>query len=293
MTSTSNEFPVLHVFAVPGATGPSGNPTTIGVRADALSGEDMRSIAAQSGHESGFVLAPPQGSTFDFTFRFFVPKHEMEMCGHATLGALWILRELGLWPQSSEARRSVAISTKSGAVTGRLIDGERIAISQPQGRVVALPDPDAHTARVASVLGIATSDLAGPIQNAATSRVKTLVPLKSEAAVNALRPDFSRMEALCEDIGSTGLYPYAPVDVNERIFEARQFPKAVGYAEDPATGIAAAALAFGLLNNGLVTADERPIRVRQGWAMGRPSQIEVTFDGTNGCWLTGHVRRDA
>lgn len=289
MTSTSNEFHVLRVFAVPGTSGPSGNPTTIGVHADALSGEDMRSIAARSGHESGFVSAPPEGSTFDFTFRFFVPNHEMEMCGHATLGALWILRELGLWPQS---RRSVAISTKSGPVTGRLVDGERIAISQPKGRVVALPDPETHTARVASVLGIAPGDLAGPIQNAATSRVKTLVPLKNDAAVNALRPDFARMEALCEDIGSTGLYPYAPVDLNERIFEARQFPKAVGYAEDPATGIAAAALAFGLLENALVTADERPIRVRQGWAMGRPSQIEVTFDGTDGCWLTGHVQRE-
>ncbi|WP_394842906.1 PhzF family phenazine biosynthesis protein [Pendulispora brunnea] len=290
MTSTS--LHVLHVFAVPGTTGPSGNPTTIALHADALSSEDMRGIAARFGHESGFVSAPPAGSAFDFTFRFFVPNHEMEMCGHATLGALWIVRELGLWPAS---RASVAISTKSGPVTGQLIEGElggRIAISQPKGRVVTLPDPDAHTARVASVLGITPGDLAGPIRNAATSRVKTLVPLKSEDAVHALRPDFARMEALCEDIGSTGLYPYAAVDLQKRIFEARQFPKAVGYPEDAATGIAASALAFGLLENGLVTANEQPICVRQGRAMGQPSQIEVTFDGTNGCWLTGHVRRE-
>ncbi|WP_394832343.1 PhzF family phenazine biosynthesis protein [Pendulispora rubella] len=291
---TSNApFHVLHVFAVPGTTGPSGNPTTIGIHADALSSEDMRAIAARSGHESGFVSAPPAGSEFDFALRFFVPNHEMEMCGHATLGALWLLRELGLWPAT---RRSVAVSTKSGPVTGRLVEGDkgaRIEISQPKGHVVALPDPDTHTTRIASVLGISPGDLAGPIRNAATSRVKTLVPLKSEDAVNALRPDFARMEALCEDIGSTGLYPYAAVDLEKRIFEARQFPKAVGYPEDAATGIAASALAFGLLEASLVTADERPIHVRQGRAMGQPSQIEVTFDGTNGCWLTGHVRREA
>ncbi len=76
------------------------------------------------------------------------------------------------------------------------------------------------------------------------------------------------------------------------MFDARQFPKSSGYPEDAATGIAAAALAFGLLDNGLVEATERPIRVRQGRAMGRPSEITVRFRGggaaaVQGCWLDG------
>ena len=33
-----------------------------------------------------------------------------------------------------------------------------------------------------------------------------------------------------------GLYPFAPVDLERRIFEARQFPRASGYPEDAATG---------------------------------------------------------
>ena len=138
------------------------------------------------------------------------------------------------------------------------------------------------------------SDLAPlPIRNARTSRVKTLIPLKSAAVLDALQPDFARIEACCERIGSTGLYPFALSDPG--IFDARQFPKSSGYPEDAATGIAAAALAFGLLEDGLVAADTRPILVRQGRAMGRPSEIRVRFrtgeDGAvSGCWLGGSVR---
>ena len=79
------------------------------------------------------------------------------------------------------------------------------------------------------------------------------------------------------------------------MFDARQFPKSSGYPEDAATGIAAAALAFGLLENGSVEASDRLIRVRQGRAMGRPSEIAVRFrvdvaGRVQGCWLGGNVR---
>ncbi|WP_216850932.1 PhzF family phenazine biosynthesis protein [Acidisphaera sp. L21] len=64
------------------------------------------------------------------------------------------------------------------------------------------------------------------------------------------------------------------------------------YLEDAATGIAAAALVFRLLANGMAAADDQPIRIRQGRAMGRPSEIALRFrlDATghvDGCWLGG------
>jgi len=170
----------------------------------------------------------------------------------------------------------------------------QVEITQPPGRVEALPDAGRAEADILSVLGITSNELAPlPIQNACTSRVKTMVPLKSVAVLDGLRPDFRRMEAVCEQIGSTGLYPYAPADLAGKVFNARQFPKSSGYPEDAATGIAAAALAFGLLENGLVAAGEQPIRVRQGRAMGRPSEITVRFridaGQVRGCWVGGPV----
>ena len=109
-----------------------------------------------------------------------------------------------------------------------------------------------------------------------------------------MSPDFGRIEQLCARIGSTGLYPYAISDRERQIIDARQFPRSSGYPEDAATGIAASALAFGLLSNGLVEASERRITVRQGRAMKRPSEIHVRFnlgDGRiDGCWLSGVVQ---
>jgi PhzF family phenazine biosynthesis protein len=129
--------------------------------------------------------------------------------------------------------------------------------------------------------------------NASTSRVKTMVPLASPSTLNTLAPDFRRMEALCDRIGSTGLYPFACDWEDERTYHARQFPSSSGYPEDAATGIAATALLFALRHYGLIK-NRRTIRVRQGEAMGRPSRMAVTLDQGRdpavGCWLSGDVR---
>lgn len=268
-----------------------GNPAPIVADAGGLSDTDMRAVAAAYGHESAFVL--PAGSVCDFALRFWVPNHEMEMCGHATVGAVWLLDRLGRLP-----RGRVTIATLSGEVEARVenagTDEAKVEISQPKGQVAALPGGVID--EMLSILGIGRADLAPlPVRNARTSRVKTLIPLKSVAILDGLEPDFGRVEQFCEKIGSTGLYPFAASDPRTRTFDARQFPKSSGYPEDAATGIAAAALAFGLLEAGQVAADDRSIQIRQGRAMGRPSRITVRFragpDGAiAGCWLGGAVR---
>jgi predicted PhzF superfamily epimerase YddE/YHI9 len=49
-------------------------------------------------------------------------------------------------------------------------------------------------------------------------------------------------------------------------------------------------LVFGLLADGLVERDDKRIRVRQGRAMGRPSEIVLRFADDAGLWLGGDVR---
>jgi trans-2,3-dihydro-3-hydroxyanthranilate isomerase len=261
-----------------------GNPAPITFEADALDGDAMRAIASRHGHEAGFVLRPGSPGC-DWRFRFFVPHHEMEMCGHATVGALWCLRERGLW-----SGERVTVETVSGPVVGEWFD-QQVRITQPAGEVRAL-GVDALGA-IAKVLGVPPDRIQGEVLNASTSRIKTLIRMDSVQALDSLTPDFPRVEALCERLGSTGLYPYAVVDAAQQVFAARQFPKSSGYPEDAATGIAAAALSFGLLHLGLVEASGAAITVRQGWAMGCPSEIGVRFRVEEGrlagCWLSGGV----
>lgn len=270
--------------------GRGGNPCPVVSDARGLDAEAMRAIARRYGHESGFAL-PAEDGAHDLHFRFFVPNHEMEMCAHATIGTLWVLAREGRLP-----RAPVRIATGSGSVTGfvaaRPDGGWTIEITQPAGSVRPLAAE--QELAVLTALGTGREALADrPVHNAVTSRVKTLVPMRDAAALNALAPDGAAIQAACARIGSTGLYPYAVLDGPAWLFEARQFPRASGYPEDAATGIAAAALAFGLLEDGLVAADDRPIRVLQGRAMGRLSEIRVRLgfaDGRPiGCLLEGDV----
>jgi PhzF family phenazine biosynthesis protein len=215
------------------------------------------------------------------------------MCGHATVGATWLLRQLNLLQ-----RDNISILTKSGRVDARvekLAGHVSVEVSQPAGVIEPLPNTPNSVDDILDVLGIGSDCLAPfPIQNARTSRIKTLIPLKSVAILDGLTPDFSKIERVCNSINSTGLYPYAVSNQQAQIIDARQFPSSSGYPEDAATGIAASALSFGLLANGIVEGSERQITIRQGRAMNRPSSIKVRFSfdngDLNGCWLGGDVQ---
>ena len=60
-----------------------GNPAPVVLDAFEMTAAAMRELAAHYEHESAFVLPGRDGC--DLSLRFFVPNHEMEMCGHATL----------------------------------------------------------------------------------------------------------------------------------------------------------------------------------------------------------------
>jgi PhzF family phenazine biosynthesis protein len=92
--------------------GTGGNPCPVVVNAEGMSDREMQDIAAHYGHESGFVFPSTDGA-HDFQFRVFVPNHEMEMCGHATIGALALLAMKGRLPSES-----VRLTTLSGSISG-------------------------------------------------------------------------------------------------------------------------------------------------------------------------------
>mmetsp|Transcript_23465 Transcript_23465/g.49773 ORF Transcript_23465/g.49773 Transcript_23465/m.49773 type:complete len:365 (+) Transcript_23465:123-1217(+) len=148
------------------------------------------------------------------------------------------------------------------------------------------------------VLGLSTEDISsleGSINwptfiNSSVARPKTLIPIKSlDRLHSATSPaDPEKFCRLCESIDSTGIYIYAKIgDADARgeetkglSFEARQFPKSSGYGEDPATGIAAGALAASLHKRGITRNDFYDIF--QGTAMGKPSRIGVKLQHCQG-----------
>ncbi|WP_254067387.1 PhzF family phenazine biosynthesis protein, partial [Burkholderia sp. L27(2015)] len=243
---------VVKVFSA----GPGGgNPAPIVLDASQLDAAQMQQVAAAYGHESGFVL-PAQDPNNDFRFRFFVPNHEMEMCGHATVGALWLLRRNGLWTtprarvETMSGLVNAVASVVARPVASQVASAERIEVSQPEGVVYPLTDT-AIIDTLMKVLNLRPGDIMPlSVLNSKTSRIKTLIALRSPDVLHALKPDFASVEAVCAALDSTGLYPFAVEDSKRHIFHARQFPRSSGYHEDAATGIAATALLYGLRHYG-------------------------------------------
>lgn len=281
----------LRVF-VDGPDG--GNPVPLVRHAAGMSAQEMQAVAGRHGHESAFVFASDTPDA-DWTLRFFVPRHEMEMCGHATVGALWALRAWGEWTAPT-----ARVQTRSGIVDA-LWDAARqqVWVSQPPVEQSALAP--ALAARVRDVLDpLQRAHWHGAPVNARTSRTKTLARVGSVAELDALAPCLDQVESCCASADSTGLYPYALVasEAGAPVLAARQFPRASGYPEDAATGIAAAALWSHLASTGAVPlgtpAAPATTTVLQGVAMGRPSAIALRARfGTDGrpvgCWLGGRV----
>ncbi len=264
-------FQTIHtvVFqALPGG----GNPCPVTLDADGLSAQEMQAMTHAFGQESAFLMKPTRPDCH-IKARYFVPLHEMEMCIHATIGSATVLVERGIFTESP-----IVFETSFGPVR---VDWERKAGQIQVGVHQFLPqfrDRVPTRAQLAAALNIPESDLGeGPVLSAATSRFKLMVPLRSRAVLDGLRPDFETLWDLCDQYETTGFYPFVPAgeEGSTPVFYARQFPKRAGYPEDPATGVAASALGAYLARTGLRHQGEGWNRytVYQGFAMGRPSVI--------------------
>jgi PhzF family phenazine biosynthesis protein len=266
-----------------GQTG--GNPCPVITGARSLTPGQMQAIAAHYGHETVFVTDVTPASV---SLRFFVPRHEMRMCVHATIAAITELAGSG----AITGGHTIA-STASGEHQVGWHDDE-VTVEQypPQSG-----PPAAIGAEIAAALGLPQGSITAPIRPVSVSRAKLIVPLTDADAVHRVRPDFPALWELCRALATTGAYVFAPhQDGDPRHVVARQFPVDAGYPEDPATGVAAAALAAYLASE-LRPAEPAWTRVviDQGDAMGQPSRLRAAAlagpDGITRTSVTGQAIR--
>jgi trans-2,3-dihydro-3-hydroxyanthranilate isomerase len=252
------------------ADGPGGgNPCPVVFGAEGWTPEQMQRRAGQFGAETVFVLPAEHGG--DVRYRYFVPRHEMEMCVHATIAATVVLGRDGRLAHSP-----ATIETPLGPLRA-VWDAEALTATVEQfapqfGPVVT----GAARLGVLAALGVSAAEIAdgaAPIQSVSTARPKLLVPLLDERALDGLTPDFEALWTVCDELGVTGFYPFTLRATGADV-AARQFPARAGYDEDPATGVAAGALGAYLAQRA-GTAGWRRVQIAQGRAMGRPSLISA------------------
>jgi PhzF family phenazine biosynthesis protein len=284
-----------------------GNPCPVVTEARRLTPGHMQAIARHYGHESVFVTAL---SPSRVSLRFFVPQHEMRMCVHATIAVITSLARSGAIAAGDRAVSTVGnagvvgaggdgvVSTASGEHRVSWTVGDQPEVTVEQAAPWFGPAAAVH-AELSAALGLPPASIAvdAPIQAVSVSRPKLIVPLRDATSVHQASPDFQVLWELCRGLGTTGAYIFAPhPDGDPRHVAARQFPVDAGYPEDPATGVAAAALAAYL------AADLRPaqptwqrIAIDQGDTMGQPSLVRAAAltgpDGTTRTSVTGQAVR--
>ena len=172
----------------------------------------MQRIAAENNlAETAFIVANEEG----YGLRWFTPAIEVDLCGHATLAAGYVVLN-HLRPELD----SVSFESMSGELIVTR-DSERLAMDFP----ARAPTPASVNEAITSALGVA------PIE-VHQSR-DTLVLYDDEATVRGLSPDQAKLLALDEGLGVIATARGDTVDFVSRFF----VPKA-GIAEDPVTGSA-------------------------------------------------------
>ncbi|HTC58158.1 MAG TPA: PhzF family phenazine biosynthesis protein [Candidatus Sulfotelmatobacter sp.] len=190
----------------------AGNPAGVCILSAFLADSTMQKIAVENRHSNtAFVVSRADG---DFDLRWFTPKIEDDLCGHATMASAHVLalRKHDVWP--------VRFHTRSGMLTVAR-NGDSFEMDFP-----ARPSQPCETpVGLLSALGLKTALV--------TKSRDYLVVIDQAEQVRALSPDIATLGKL--DIGISGAIVTAPGE-GDMDYVCRFFAPSVGIDEDPATG---------------------------------------------------------
>lgn len=197
----------------------AGNPAAVVILETWLDDALLQAIAAENNlSETAFVI-PGDGQSH---LRWFSPKQEIDLCGHATLAAAQVLfaeyfrtaRQLEFMTRSGVLEVSRELNTADASAAGRLwLDfparpGQRVEVTPAMGEALGCMPQEAWLAR----------DL--------------MCVFASAAEVQSLTPDFPKISRL-DAFAVIACAPGDDVDFVSRFFAPR-----AGVDEDPVTGSA-------------------------------------------------------
>lgn len=188
----------------------SGNPAAICPLESWLPDAQMQAIAAENNlSETAFFVRNGKG----YKLRWFTPKVEVDLCGHATLASAFVILN-----HLTPGERSVSFETRSGALTVTR-DGDLYSMDFPSRP----PEPcsDVYPGLIAALGGKPEAVLAAQ---------DYLVVYGTEDEVRALQPDMAPLLKI-DRFAVIATAPGREVD-----FVSRFFAPAKGVPEDPVTG---------------------------------------------------------
>lgn len=189
----------------------SGNPAAVCPLKNFLPENIMQSIAAQNNlAETAFIVPDENG----YQIRWFSPNQEVDLCGHATLAAAYVI-----FHYLNKNSNAILFKSMSGHLTATL-DGDYIELNFPARPIEIVETPsailDASNFTPQTVLG---SD-------------DYIVVMKNENEIRNLKIDMNKLLSL-DRRGVIFTAPGDKVDFVSRVFHAK-----LGIGEDPVCGSA-------------------------------------------------------
>jgi PhzF family phenazine biosynthesis protein len=190
----------------------AGNPAAVCPLAEWLDDGLLRAVAAENNlSETAYFV--PRGDGYEL--RWFTPRCEVKLCGHATLASAFIVTQI-LEP----GRKSVRFETRFSGTLSVSRENDLLAMDFP-----ALPPWPCAKAPTELLEGLGRNP-------SAVLQVEDnyFAVYESEDVVRQIRPDFR----LLEKLHPSGVAITAPG--KDADFVSRYFAPSYGIAEDPVTG---------------------------------------------------------
>ncbi len=242
-----------------------GNPAGVVLEAETLSEAYMQQIAHKVGFsETAFVLDSDKAG---YTLRFFTPTKEVDLCGHATIAAFFLLADKGIIKRGAYTQE-----TKAGILNIEIQDERTVFMAMRPPQFFGTIDKAELMPCFNLKEGDFIQDL--PIQVVSTGLEDIVVPIKDLKTLSSLTPNADKISRLCEKYAAAGMHVFTLGTDSGAVAQCRNFAPLYGIPEEAATGTSTASLSCYLFNYGRIARDRVSHLVfEQGYSMGRPSEI--------------------
>ena len=289
----------------------TGNPLAIVQEADGLSTQQMQTLAREFNLAETIFVQTPDNSENTAKVRIFFPTDEIPFAGHPTIGCAIYLAEQ-LQSDDGDFDTEIKLEEVAGLVPvevsrrGGKVSAQFTAPVNPYptSKIDLASDINLDVKTAATTLGLSETDIdfndSQPMSHAGGPTF-LFIPVNSREALSKARAIEPQCNQLTTAYGGVGLYVYYLHPTKNEV-EARMFAPEAGISEDPATGSASALLASQLKADGKLLDGTNSFVLRQGYDMGRPSDLmlEIDFDsgeilavrvaGSSVAISSGHIR---
>lgn len=257
-----------------------GNPAGV-TFGDGLTKDEMQHIAKEMNlAETAFLSASDKA---DYNLRWFTPKMEVDLCGHATIASLHFLSEQQAIKENTEIR----FDTRSGILKCRAGNKQYFM----QIPVYKINEYKNDRDPILKAVGLHKCDVFDAIPFLILENGYLYIYVKKLQTIGKLKPNFKDLLKLSKQNSFGGVVVFTQETIEEgNNAHLRFFAPYYGIDEDPVTGSANGPLLFVLNYLGLLKlgTGETAVTFEQGDFIDRRGRIGVRFSSEeNELFITG------